>query len=314
MQFSVRELLPYLRGIVEGWHPALRHSFRQYVSSTSLTSRRFKMNQASSLPYWLVIPQWLNDLFLPKQETNQRFLRDALCGQFCVFLALKIHDDLFDGQARDRSLLFAADHLFLSARRAFVPYFPTHSLFWSFFDSSIAQTLNAIIAVDQAQLHRYGQPSSVATLARQGYAACNIATFAVCLRSKRIRLFQRIVRCTDELAFVGQILDDLEDVMVDFRRGRVNYAAYFLLGPSSHGRKNFLGRLARRIILDGSADRFFEMLQRHLARAREIAATTPIPMLLDYVGNHLLQLKSIETQWHRRRVQVLFESTLRRQP
>jgi hypothetical protein len=312
MHVSVRQLQPYLRRIIKGWHPALRRSFRQYFFSTSLTSRRLRMNQACNLPYWLVIPQWLAKLFLGKQRTNQRFLFDVLCGQFCMFLAVKIHDDVFDGQAQDRSLLFAADHLLLSARQAFAPYFSSKSLFWSFFDSSLRQTVNAIIAVDQSQLHGYGSPSSVAALARQGYAACNIAAYAICLRAKRIRLFQRIARCTGELAFVGQLLDDLEDMMVDFQRGRVNYAAYFLLGPSIDRRKNFVGRLTRSIILNGSADRFFDMLQGHLQRACEIADTTAVPMLVDYVGNYRIELKSMETQLHRKRVQVLFESALSR--
>ena len=313
MRVSARQLQLCLSGIVSGWHPAVRRSFRGYVGPSSPTFRCLKTNQARDLPYWLVLPQWLAGLFLGKRRTEERFLSDAVCGQFCVFLALKIHDDVFDGQVQDRTLLFASDHLLLSARQKFAPYFSSSSSFWSFFDSSLAQTLNAIVAVDECQIRGYGSPSSVAALARQGYAACNIAAYAICLQSKRVRLFHRIVRCTDELAFVGQSLDDMQDMMVDFQRGRVNYAAYFLLGRSSDRRKNFMGRLARRIILDGSAERFFEMLQRHLERAREIAATTAIPMLVDYVRNHRLQLQSIETQWHRKRVQMLFESALKRQ-
>ena len=308
------ELQPYLGRIVKEWHPALRRSFRHYAPSTLKKSRSPRRKQAGVLPYWLVIPQWLAGLFLKKQETNQKFLLDVLFGQFCVFLAIKIHDDLYDGQTTDRSLLYAADHFLLSARGAFAPYFPSESIFWPFFDSSIAQTLNAIIAIDQSQLHGYGSRSSVAALITQEYAAVNIATYAICLRSKRIRSFRTIAQCMGELAFVGQVLDDLEDMMVDFQRGRINYAAQFLLGPSNDRKKNFAGRLTRRIILNGSADRFFEMLQDHLQRASEIAETTAISMLVDYVGKHRTELTSIETQFHRKRVHLLFESALGGRP
>jgi hypothetical protein len=270
------------------------------------------MKQASALPYWLVIPQWLGGLFLRKQRTNLKFLVDVLSGQFCVFLAIKIHDDLFDGQTQDRSLLYAADHFLLSARGAFAPYFPPESIFWSFFDSSIAQTLNAIIAVDQSQLHGYGSRSSVAALMRQEYAAVNIATYAICLRSKRIRSFRTIAQCMGELAYVGQLLDDLEDMMVDFQRGRVNYAAQFLLGASHDRRKSFVSRLTRRIILNGAADRFFEMLYDHLHRASDIADSIAIPMLVEYVGSYRSELQSVQDQLHRTRVQAFFGPALRR--
>lgn len=148
---------------------------------------------------------------------------------------------------------------------------------------------------------------------REGYAACNIATYAVCLRAKRIRLFETVAQCMGELAYVGQILDDLEDMIVDFKRGRVNYAAYCLVGQSIDRRKNLSGQLTSGVILKGTGERFFKMLLDHLQRARETAEITGLPMLVEYVERQRSQLTSIETHWHQKRVHVLFESALERQ-
>jgi hypothetical protein len=306
MHVSLGQLESGLKRIVRGWHPALVRSFERYASSKGRLSHRVKNEQAGEDPYWLLVPQWIVARSPGRRRTDQRFLLDVLCGQFCAFLALKIHDDLFDGHIRDRSLVFTSDYLLLSAREAFTPYFSAHSPFWPFFDSALKRTLHAIIETDHSQLHGYGTPSSVAALAREGYAACNIAAYAVCLRLNRVNLFQKLARCTDELAFVGQLLDDLEDMQEDFQRGRVNYAAWFLLGRSVNRRRNIMQQVARGIIVNGSAARFFTMLQKHLQRAGEMADSIGIPELEDYVGRYRKALEASETSLHRERVRMVF--------
>lgn len=307
MPLSINQLEPRLRPLVAKWHPALRSSFRRYLASTSLASSRAEQKRSSGDPYWFLLPQWLYEQFRRNGGVTHRFLTDALWGQFCAFLAVKMEDDLFDGHVEDRSLLYAANHCLLNAREAFVPYFGTGSSFWPFFDSSLRQTLNAIIAMDQSQLHGFESRASVEAIVKQGYAVCNIATYALCHRLKRIRLYETIVRCTNELAIVGQLLDDLEDMETDFRRSRVNYAAFVLSGGSSHPRRNFSGRLVRGIILDGLADRFFEMLQGHLERAWKIAGTTEIRRLEKYIKNYSIELESLGMQVHKSRVRLLFD-------
>ena len=307
MSVSLGQLESGLKRIVRGWHPALLHSFERYASSRGRLAHRARSQQGNADPYWLLVPQWLVARYPGRRRSDQRFLRDALCGQFCTFLALKIHDDVFDGHVQDRSLIFATDYLFLSARDAFTPYFSATSSFWPFFDSSLRRTLSAIIETDHSQLHGYGPPSSVAALAREGYASCNIAAYAVCLRLKRVSVFHKLARCTDELAFVGQLLDDFEDLQADFQRGRVNYAAWFLLGRSVNRRRNVMQQVAREIVVNGSADRFFKMLQRHLQRAGEIAETVGMPELVDYVRRYRKALEASETLLHRQRVQMVFD-------
>jgi hypothetical protein len=256
-------------------------------------------------PHWLLVPQWLLQRFGQRKRSDRRFLLDILHGQFCAFLAVKLQDDLFDQQVSDRCLIYAADHLLLSAREALAPHFRSRSVLWPFFDASLRETINSIIEWDQSQLHGFGPVSSVKAITSAGYAVCNLATFAVCLRLNKARLFRTLLPCTDEIAFVGQLLDDLEDIQSDFDRGRLNYAARFLLKRPARNSPDLVDRLAMAIVVDGRLSEFLKMLRRHLDRAARIAATIDSPGLTEYIAWHRKALESIDMQQHQIRVRAL---------
>jgi hypothetical protein len=307
MDISLKQMESELKRTVRKWHPALVRSLVRYATSRERLSRHPGSRGVESDPYWLAVPQWLMRRHSGRRRGDRKFLHDALSGQFCAFLALKIHDDLFDEHVEDRSLIFAADHLLLAARGAFTPSFSDGSPFWPMFDASIKRTLDAIIETDRCQLHGYGQPSRVLALAREGYAVCNIGTYAACLRLDKPDLFPDLVRCTDLLAFVGQVLDDFEDLQDDVQRGRVNYAAWWLVGGVVPRKANFIRRVARAFIVDGSVARFFAMLQEQLLRAGTIAATLGLPELTDYIVAYRKGIERTEKLLHRRRVQLAFD-------
>lgn len=284
-----KKIVARLKECAGRWDRALGRSFRQYLAARpGLQDRRRKEEP----PYWILLPQWLLRKGSGRGKVRARFLADILFGQCCAFLAVKIHDDVFDGHVRDRSLIFAADHLLLSAREAFAPHFRDDSPFWRTFDGSVRRTIDAIIATDECQRRGYGPPGSVRALAREGYAVCNVATYAACLSMGRTALFERVLRCTDELAFVGQLMDDLEDVQEDSQRGRRNYAAIFL-----RGRDDLFG---------GGADRWFSLLRRHLLIAARAAHHAGIPELSAYVAKHQSALAAAEALAHHQRVHLVF--------
>jgi len=260
------------------------------------------------MPYWLLIPQWLPARSGMTTQANRRFLLDVLTGQLCAFLAVKIHDDVFDRQTKDLALIYAADQLLLSAAAAFEPYFSSRSTFWSFMRDSLKKTFNAISDVDHAQVHGYGAARSAARSTAGMYAVCNLATYAVCLRAGRRRMYPRIQQCTDEIACVGQYLDDLEDIKVDLRRGRLNYAGSVLGGKRAHGKSNVLRMVARGALVEGRSDTFLSMLHGHIVRAARYAGLSGIPELIDLVKTHSDLLDSIEYSLHSRRVKFVLGS------
>lgn len=306
---SLNELDARLRKRVRAWDPALARSFRRYFPAWP---RILARPRGAAEPYWILVPHGIVARHLGRRVSSRRFLEDVLFGQSCALLAVKIHDDLFDGHCDDRSLIFAADHLLLAAHEAFSFHFPRHSPFWSYCASAISRTLNAIVAVDECQVHGYRSPGSVAAMIREGYAVCNIGTYAACLRARIAPQFERIARCTDELAFVGKMLDDLEDMQEDRKRGRINLAAYLVMGSSAGSRKKSIQKFAKSVLLNGSVDRWYAMLQRHLRRAATEAAASGIPELTHHVVTHQKAVASSEGLLHQKRVQLVFGGLQRR--
>jgi hypothetical protein len=302
---SIQDLMPGVVSLSGTWHPRLARPFERYATARTHAWRARRVG-AQTEPHWLLLPQWLMQQHRRKERADSRFLKDILRGQFCAFLGIKLQDELFDQQVSDRSLIYVADYLLLSAREAFGPHFSATSALWPFFNSSLKDTINAIIHWDQAQLHGFGPVSSVKAMTSAGYAVCNLATFAVCLRLKKLRLFQALLSCTDEIAFVGQLLDDLEDIEPDFARGRLNYAARFLLNRPLKSSTDLKQRLASSIVVDGKLGEFLRMLGRHLDRAANVAASVKLPGLLEYITRHRKVLESLDSQQHKTRVGLLF--------
>lgn len=294
-----------LRRTVRTWDPALARAWTAYVSARKNLPARLNDDEG---PYWLRVPRWIARRCSARM--GRRFLDDVLFGQSCAFLAVKIHDDLFDGHVADRSLLFAADHLLLASREAFEPHFPGDGEFWNSFNGSFRRTLNAVIAVDECQLHGHPGHAAAAALVRQGYSVCNIGSYAVCRRAGKQRLFAAVARCTGEIAVVGQFLDDLEDMNDDYRRGRVNYAAWVLLGSSRRGRRRGVNRKFPRLLLDGTGDRWFAMLRAHVRRAEVLAAQTGISELSGHVREYGQAVATAERLLHRSSVDLVFSGLL----
>jgi hypothetical protein len=286
MAVAPAALLRRLNRSAGTWDPALRDAFRRYASSRSRL--RFGA-RGGPHPYWLVFPDAVAGMHRRTGMADNAFLRDVLYGQSCLFLAVKIHDDVFDGHTQDRSLMFAADHLLLDAHEAFEHHFARGSPFWDTYLSSLRRTLNAIVATDQRQIHRFGSVKSVRALAREGYAVCTLGVYAVCLKQRRMRLFSAIRRCTEELAFVGQLLDDLEDMQEDMKRGRENYAMQVLSGGPAGGAK------------------WFAMLRQSLQRAQALAARSGLPAIERHVSLYGKAVNSAEDACNRTLARLAFQ-------
>jgi len=176
--------------------------------------------------YWTLLPGWLlrSPRFAGRAELNPGFLRDVLWGQYCLFLVIRIHDDLLDGQARSPALLFVADGLLVESERSFAKHLQRAS-FWHLFRDLLDTTLRAILEVDALQrcpggirAETVGKYGDVASIFKVGSAA-------VCAKCRRMDDFQRVSRFADHLAVANQVVDDLRDVQEDLDRGRYNFAA-----------------------------------------------------------------------------------------
>jgi hypothetical protein len=294
--------------------PRLAKDFRCYASAASRLQRFPGEAKAPEYhqPYWLLLAQWLVNTWQgPGKEPlfDRRTVEDILWGQYCLFLCVKIHDDIFDAHTHRSSLIYAGDLFLVEAHEVFLRYFDSSSPFWKFFHSSIAETLRTIFAIDQFQCDgSTHSPQSLKLFAKE-YAICKIAAYALCLKAGRKDEFPRIARFADEMAIVGQAIDDLQDIEVDYERGRINFAASFLLRFGNNGQQlgsRTLERIGENLLRTDASTRFFLELQRHVDAASKSMEPLQIPDATWFLGSYTKHLKRMEDRFHRQRVKQIF--------
>ena len=118
---------------------------------------RFQPSRSKSselLPWWFLVPGWI----VKEKETHvlndQKFMEDILWAQYCIFLSVRILDDIYDNQAKDSNLIFVPHLLQLEADRQFAKYFPNDSSFWKKKNHFQQKTLISIIQTDKLQRNR----------------------------------------------------------------------------------------------------------------------------------------------------------------
>jgi len=234
-----------------------------------------------SPPVWLLAPAWYDG-------RSRRVLDDTLFAQYCLFLTIRIHDDLLDSQANESWLILAADDLIIEAQGLFARHIEGRP-FWSLFRNAMRRTLTGIAEVDRLQCQPRGMPASARQLYGDVASVLSIGVGATLARTNRLGEFSMFERFAADLAIAGQLLDDLADVEEDAKRGRLNAAATLLIGSDRMARRcrqEAVRRktLARRILLDGRAMAVLDLARAHALRASRTAARMQLAEGVDHAN------------------------------
>lgn len=264
-----------LRTVVKGWPQPLQRAFREYQSqSRGVSTGAFHAGHVrSDQPYWILLPRWLHTSYLkPIRPTagDRAFLTEALLGQYCLFLAFRIRDDLMDDRSTPPILRLAADRLLQEAATIFSEHFPPGDPFWKLYHQSVSGTAGAISFVDTAQRSHATRLASL----RKAYARVNsvfrVGTAAVCHRHSRPDDFPMLRSFSDNFSTACQILDDLEDIAEDLDRGRWNFAANYALRRArvrDTGDWLDLERVTGSLVRDGAGIALLGVAETHLMKA-----------------------------------------------
>ena len=253
-----------LRSALAQVPPDAARALRRYLSPVAPGSRRGARRPERH--YWALAPRWLAG-----RSASPRLLRDALWGQRALFLFVRIHDDLYDGQTAAPALVYAADLLLVESARAFARH--AAGGFWRIFGDALDTTLAAVLEVDALQRRPAGMPvGSHRAYARVG-AIFKVGTAAVLEATGRAGRFPAFSRFADEVAIADQLVDDLVDLDEDLARGRLNYVASTLLGGADGRRPRAADPRARLALAieDGGLAPIARLARQHLARARRAA-------------------------------------------
>ena len=274
-----------LREFSMAWPRPLRVELNKYVHSRRIQLLR---RGGAPLPYWVLLPNWLLQSYRPKSSRRDRnFLNDVLWGQFCLYLSVRIKDDLFDQFANIGSLVFVAELLQLEAMRTFSSHIPPRSAFWGIYFDSFRRTVEAIVRADDLQRIRAG---SAETLLKEytGSAIFKIGAAAVCFHFRKYKDYRRAALFCDEMSIAGQLFDDLEDLDADWRRKRSNSTVQLMLGNGKHAfaRRASTMHVVKRELLKGGFDRILQMVLQRIDRAEQalvpICSKVPLPELRNY--------------------------------
>src|SRR6516164_9684171 len=101
----------------------------------------------------MVMPAWLESFIAARESRLEAgFLGDALWGQYCLFMFIRLQDRIFDGHSGARPLMYIADQYLVESERQFASHFSGEDDFWEMYRSRLRETTLAILHT--ARLHR----------------------------------------------------------------------------------------------------------------------------------------------------------------
>ncbi len=306
-------LRSYIEDSIASWPSTMRRDFRRYIRRFYRESRGQTEcdDPIRSQPYWLLFPVWLARKYAdaPSNRIGKGALNDILWGQYCVFLSVRIKDDLFDGQTSASSLLGAAEHFLNEASGVFSRCVGNGDRFWEMYAEHLRETSQAIIEVDAMQRLRRVSLRRM----RDGHARVSsifkIGSAAVCCLTDHPDHMTHVADAFDRLAIAGQILDDFQDIEEDFRQGRLNYAARFILGASRQTatwQEDALHHIAERLLFSDSAARLFAEVIGHVHMTTRLLAPLRLPETEEYVAEYARSLERTAAAVGRVRVHRIF--------
>jgi hypothetical protein len=307
---EARSMAARLESCWQSWPAPLAEAARQYFSRRPADGR-VAVPRGRHLDYpWLLLPIWLMTAFRPRPtRADVAWLREVLWGQYTLYLVVRIHDDVFDGQASGPFLVYVGDRFLLESEQAFDRHVDVR--FWPTFRAALVETLSGIVEVDALQRRRVPPGPKLLRAYARVSAIFKVGAAAVCLRCARTAAFPRIARFKDELAMASQILDDLLDMEEDLARGRRNYVASVVLGAAraAPGRQDVLDQIGARIVLGDGLQPVLDEVGRHLTAAGRAIAPLGLPPAESYVAQLQRHLARLRQEVHRTRVEKIFRIT-----
>mgnify|MGYP006954409217 CR=1 FL=1 len=300
--------------LARDWPVEMRKDFRNYIRRWPGPRRKSRhSSQPSSFgPYWLLIPRWLSlDINgrKNKKPISNGLLKEILCGQYYLFLAVRIQDDLYDGHIRSNSLIYVADQFIWGAEKIFRKHFDGESSFWHYYYGLLKETTDAIVKVAEIQKAKQADPD----LLLDGYAGVaalfKIGLIAVCLKAGCRGRLAPLMKASDNLAIAGQIADDMLDIDDDLKRGQINYAVQVILhhrrSISAH-RADLSGMVREGIYYADFINRLLSEIETYLEMAQKSLASIKQPAVEKYFHASFEAIAHALRKFHAERMKVIF--------
>ena len=270
-ELAADSLTQRLRLLLASWpETARRHSGEALARFTrdpgGCSPRRW-----SNHPGWLVIPEWLFHRHVttePGRNTHRKFLEDIVFAQYCLFLFVRLQDDLLDDLEKNVNSTFISQLLYLESERLFQERLADEPDFKKIRLALIRKTILTALQAQSTQTSPETTPEELLKLNADLASVLHVGTAAICMRFGDRSEWGRLERILTELALAGQILDDLADLEEDLRAGRFSYVAKILVGLSRTtvaSAAEAVPVVAEQLIRGPGLQRIEDEIGRHLA-------------------------------------------------
>ena len=304
----------HLRRFVRSFPQEMKKDFLRYRKIVH--KKEYRGNDAKfDRPYWLLLPLWLIKAYCgntKRHKNRNRFLNEVLWAQYCIFLFVRIQDDLFDGHNDFSSLLFTSDQFLFEAERVLSTYFEGTSPFWKIYRKCLQASTRSIVGLDHLQQHLNGQHRNLLMRYAAVSAIFKIGSAAVCIKLGQMEDFSHIQKFFDEMAIASQILDDFRDIPEDLQRNRFNYVASILLRDADKNKKRrgeLVRRMAGKILYTASSDRVFNEIKQHINQAFSSLEPIRIPEAGELLKEYRNGLMNMQSRFHAQRMQHVLSQT-----
>ncbi len=233
-------------------------------------------------------------------------LADLLWAQYCLFMFVRLQDDLYDGHVHEPSLIYLADQYLIECQRTLGSHFPRSARFWELFYEGVETTTRAILRVDALERHPHRRGRELAAGYAEVASVLKVGAAAACLKFGRPGELATVSRFADAMAVAGQIVDDLEDVADDLGRGRFNYVAQLLLDGRRADPTQASRLIAAELLVRNGLSRVMRVARTYVTRARGLAARLQCSEAAAHAASAAQALDAMEARMERRTAEVVF--------
>jgi len=274
----------YRAALQTRWEETLSRPPLNDLPYTRPTAKPDLGTSAATVPSWLQLPVWLHEGWRRPSASERLSSRvlDLLWAQYALFAYIRLQDDLLDRHMSDLQIQFVADRFLVESLESMDRAREADAKSRAFYRTCLQTTVDGILEVrmlegspgtfDEHHLALHSRVSSI----------FKVATAAVCTVHRRSTELAWLIPLQDELAVVGQICDDLQDLEDDLREGRYTFAANALIGARTGEaitHADAMHRAAEGMLSSARTDRIVLALERAASTARALVPdTAPAPL------------------------------------
>ena len=263
------------------------------------------------IPPWFFLPISLDEAWRTHDahDVPAPALEGILWGQYALFLHVRIHDDLLDGQRNDLRLVFAADRFLLESLDLFESLPGLNHEFRAFYLRCLRETVNGILEVARLESEPGRFQTDDLALHSRVCAIFKVGVAAVCHLYKRSADIGWLSALLDYVAVFSQIGDDVQDLAQDLEAGRFTWVGNMLLDirpGESISRSELSSRLGEGLMLSNRGQVVIDELRRVARGAAAILPETAPGPVRDFVLRLGQQTSVLEEELHVARVRHVF--------